>query len=169
MGKTRRNIVAIKGPAQKQASHDAVAMAANKKKFLAALAAGLAPGCAAKEIEINRSTAYNWKRDDEEFATRWDEAVQTSLDRLETVMYQVALTPEGQKEREFQLRHRRPEVYHNMQENLLTATTQSTNYYLTITLQEQIETLERLGLPVPVIESDREEDYASDPEETDNP
>ena len=86
-------LVAIKGPAKKSASHDAVAMATNKKKFLAALAAGMAPGCAATEIEINRSTAYKWKRDDDEFAAQWEEAVQTSLDRLETVMYQVALTP----------------------------------------------------------------------------
>ena len=37
--------------------------------------------------------------------------MQTALDRIETVMYQVAMTPEGQKEREFMLRHRRPEVY----------------------------------------------------------
>ena len=88
MGKKTRAIVAIKSPSQKHASHDAIAMAINKKKFLAALAAGMAPGCAAKEIEISRSTAYNWKRDDEE---QWEEAVETSLDRLETVMYQVAL------------------------------------------------------------------------------
>jgi hypothetical protein len=46
---------------------------------------------------------------------------------------------------------------------------QNNNYYLNITLKEQLETLERLGLPVPVIESDREEDYASDTEETGNP
>ena len=70
MGKSKsRQLVAIKGP--KQASHDASATAINKKKFLAALAAGMAPGCAAKEIEIHRSTAYNWKRDDEEFAAQW--------------------------------------------------------------------------------------------------
>jgi hypothetical protein len=31
-----------------------------------------------------------------------------------------------------------------------------------VTLQEQYERLERLGLPVPVIESDNEEDYVSD-------
>jgi hypothetical protein len=37
-----------------------------------------------------------------------------------------------------------------------------TNYFLNVTLQEQYERLERLGLPVPVIESDNEEDYASD-------
>jgi hypothetical protein len=59
------------GPEQKQASHDAAAMAGNKKKFLAALLAGLSPGCAAAEIEIGRSTAYNWKRDDSEFAAQW--------------------------------------------------------------------------------------------------
>ena len=34
--------------------------------------------------------------------------------------------------------------------------------FLKLTLQEQYERPERLGLPVPVIESDNEEDYASD-------
>ena len=47
-----------------------------------------------------------------------------------------------------------------MQENVLSANTQN-NYFLNITLQEQRETLERLGLPVPVIESTREEEYAT--------
>ncbi len=131
----------------------------NKKLLIQALAKGLAPGCAAALIGVGRSTAYNWKRDDAEFSAQWEEAVQTSLDRLESVMYEVALTPEGQKEREFQLRHRRPEVYHNMQENILNANTQ-TNYYLNITIEEQLETLHRLGLPAPIIESDAEEDDA---------
>ena len=40
----------------------------------------------------------------------------------------------------------------------MNANTQN-NYFLNITLQEQLETLERLGLPAPVVESDREEDY----------
>ena len=66
--------VSSTGGALFTAAIDAVAMATNKKKFLAALAAGLAPGCAAKEIEISRSTAYNWKRDDSEFAAQWEEA-----------------------------------------------------------------------------------------------
>jgi hypothetical protein len=83
--------------------------------------------------------------------------VQTALDRIETVMYQVAMTSDGQKEREFMLRHRRPEVYHNMQENILTANSQN-NYFLNITVEEQLETLQRLGLPAPVIESDCEEE-----------
>lgn len=156
MGRAKKKPTALR--AVKQASHVPAATEGNKQLLIQALAKGLAPGCAAALIGVGRSTAYAWKREDEEFSTRWDEAVQTSLDRLETIMYEVALTPEGQKEREFQLRHRRPDVYHNMQENILTATT-TTSYYLNITLKEQLETLQQLGLPLPVIESDREEDY----------
>ena len=81
------------------------------------------------------------------------------------MLYEVALTPEGQREREFALKWRRRDVYNSTQENVNGST--QNNYFLNITLQEQLETLERLGLPAPVIESDNEEDYASDTKETD--
>ena len=55
-----------------------------------------------------------------------------------------------------------------MQENVLSANTQN-NYFLNITLQEQRETLERLGLPVPVIESDPRRGRCDTEEETGNP
>jgi hypothetical protein len=42
------------------------------------------------------------------------------------------------------------------------APTQQANYFLNVTLQDKIKRLERLGLPVPVIESDYEITNASD-------
>ena len=66
------------------------------------------------------------------------------------------------------LKNRRGDVYNN--NNNADRVNSQTNYFLHMPMQEHIERLERLGLPVPVIESDREEDYAADTEEeTDNP
>ena len=47
-----------------------------------------------------------------------------------------------------------PRCIHDMQENLINGgnNTQN-NYFLNITLKEQLETLQRLGLPAPIIES----------------
>jgi hypothetical protein len=37
-------------------------------------------------------TAYRWRQDDREFASRWDEAMQTAVDAVESVLYQKALS-----------------------------------------------------------------------------
>ena len=75
---------------------------------------------------------------------------------------EVALTPEvidavgparSQATREYILKYRRREVYNNTQEKHNGINNMQNNYFLDITLQEQLETLERLGLPAPVIES----------------
>ena len=55
----------------------------------------------------------------------------------------------------FQLRARRPEVYGRSGDSR-----PQSNVTLNITLAERIERLKRLGLPVPVIETDYEEDNA---------
>jgi hypothetical protein len=52
----------------------------------------------------------------------------------------------------------RREVYGNVGDRR-----QQSDSILNITLQEQFKQLERLGIPLPVIESDREEDYAPGP------
>jgi hypothetical protein len=58
-----------------------------KERFIEQLAAGCAPGVAARNIGISRRAAYNWKQDDEEFNAKWVDAVETSLDVLETSVY----------------------------------------------------------------------------------
>ena len=40
---------------------------------------------------IARSTAYAWKTEDATFAALWTEAVECSLDRLQTKVYDLAL------------------------------------------------------------------------------
>jgi hypothetical protein len=133
-----------------------------KQRFLAQLAKGKSPGVAARLVKIARCTAYGWKKEDEVFAAAWVDAVETGLDELETSVYASGLAGNS-SDAQFILKHRRREVYGN------TDNSQPNNFILDITLAEQVKRLERLGLPVPVIESDREEDDAPDPAETNNP
>jgi hypothetical protein len=87
------------------------------------------------------------------FADLWVQAVECSLDRLETKAYDLAM--EGNWAAiEWQLKWRRKDQYQNTEDRTPSTLT---NYFLTLTPQEQFERLERLGLPVPVIESDEEE------------
>jgi hypothetical protein len=149
-----------KGVHDKKHSSPTSAETTRKKElFLKALATGRAPGCAAEAVGIARSTAYAWRTEDAAFAALWVEAVERSLDRLQTKAYDLAM--EGDMRAiEWELKWRRKDIYQNTEDR--TPATSLTNYFLNMTLQEQFERLERLGLPVPVIESDNEEDYASD-------
>ena len=149
-------------PDKKHAPRTLVATAANKELFIEQLATGIAPGDAAEAINIDRSTAYAWKKDDGLFSARWDNAVETSLDKLETVLYNAAKSGDINAIMNA-LKYRRKHVYSNNTSDADRLSGSQTNF-LNVTLKEQFERLERLGLPVPVIESDREEDYASDDE-----
>ena len=60
------------------------AVAKYKARFLKQLAMGRSPGVAAHNIKIARSTAYAWKKEDQEFDAAWVDAVETGLDKLET-------------------------------------------------------------------------------------
>lgn len=52
-------------------------------KFLGGLREGLTPKEAAERIGISRTTVFQWKRDDETFYARWDEAIDEGTDLLE--------------------------------------------------------------------------------------
>ena len=52
-------------------------------KFFKALAEGAAVGVACAEAGYGRRTAYEYRDKFEEFADRWDEAVETAVERLE--------------------------------------------------------------------------------------
>jgi hypothetical protein len=148
-------------PDKKHAPRTLVATAANKELFIEQLAAGIAPGDAAEAINIDRSTAYAWKKDDGLFSARWDNAVETSLDKLETVLYNAAKSGDINAIMNT-LKYRRKHVYSNNTSDADRLSGSQTNSFLNVTLQERLERLDRLGLPRPVIESDREEDYAAD-------
>ena len=50
-----------------------------ERRLLEALARGMSPARAAKVAGVGRSTAYPWRREDPEFAAKWDEAVAGEL------------------------------------------------------------------------------------------
>ena len=149
------------------ASPAAYATAANKELFILALGKGLGPGEAAELIGIDRSTAYKWKQEDTEFDARWINAVETSLDKLETVAYNLALGGDF-RAIEWNLKWRRRDVYQNTNDSDRAAITNQSNYFLTADLQEHYDRLKRLGLPAPVIEPDYEVFDAPDSDK-DNP
>jgi hypothetical protein len=131
-----------------------VATAAHKEALLKHLAAGIGPGEAAEAIGVGRSTVFYWKKNDAELAMKWEEAVETSLDKLETVSYNLALGGDPRMI-EWNLKWRRKDVYQNTNEDRAI-------YFLNVPLQEHYETLERLGLPAPVIEPDYARNCALD-------
>ncbi len=59
-------------------------------------------------------------------------------------------------------------MYRNTPDSSSVSGTQN-NFFMNVTLQEWLERLDRLGLPRPIVKSDNEEDYAPNPEDTDNP
>ena len=52
-------------------------------KFLTALREGATVAGACKAAKIGRSTAYEWRGKDEDFAAAWDEALEDGTDALE--------------------------------------------------------------------------------------
>jgi hypothetical protein len=91
---------------------------------------------------------YDWRKDDREFDSDWKDAAETSLDEIETKLQRSAMAGNSQNAY-FILRYRR----YNRPEHK-----QRSNFIMNVTLEEHTERLERLGLPVPVIKSDLEED-----------
>jgi hypothetical protein len=96
-------------------------------------------------VKVARSTAYGWKKEDQEFDAAWVDAVETALDALETQLYDSAMNGNSQ-DAQFILRYRR---YNNDG-----GRPQQPNFFSNITLQDRLKRLERLGLPLPVIETD---------------
>ena len=114
----------------------------------------MGPGEAAEAVGVGRSTVFGWKKDDPEFAAKWEEAVETALDKLEGRLYDLGM--EGDRGAITDtLRARRPEVWRDNKSEDRVPGTQN-NFIFNVTMQEHIARLERLGLPVPVIETDYE-------------
>jgi len=62
-----------------------------KKRFIETLTLQGTVSHAAKAAGVSRWTVYRWRQDDLEFASRWDEAHETAVDKIESVLYQKAL------------------------------------------------------------------------------
>jgi hypothetical protein len=82
--------------------------------FLRTLAKTPSVTMAAKAAGINRRTAYDHKELDPEFAKKWEDALDQSLDVLEHAVYQRALTEDAQLAM-FLLRAHRPTTYRETQ------------------------------------------------------
>src|ERR1041384_1157727 len=82
----------------------------HRDRFLDALARGLSPTSAAVAAGIGRSTLYEDRRKDQQFARAWDDAAQQGIDRLEDEAYRRAMAGSDTLLM-FLLRGRRPEVY----------------------------------------------------------
>jgi hypothetical protein len=152
---------------KREAPHTPEAMAAGKELMVVALAKGMGPGDAAESLGLGRSTVYEWKREDPEFDAKWVEAVETSLDKLETVSYNLALGGDPRMI-EWNLKWRRRGTYNDSEESRRAIANQS-NYFLNAPIEEHYETLRQLGLPAPVIEPDYEVFDAVADDAKDNP
>jgi hypothetical protein len=143
----------VKRKHKKHVARTPVAVEKYKQLFLAQLEKGRSPGVAARNIKIARCTTYGWRKADQEFDAAWKDAVETGLDVLETSVYDSALAGNS-SDAQFILKHRRRAMYGN------TDCPKASNFILNITLQKHYKRLGRLGLPIPMIESDLEEDDA---------
>ena len=152
---------------KREAPHTVEAMAAGKELMVTALAKGMGPGDAAEMLGLGRSTVYKWKGEDVEFSMKWEEAVETSLDKLETVAYNLALGGDF-RAIEWNLKWRRKDRYQSTNEDRAAISNQ-TNYFLNADLQEHYDRLARLGLPAPVIEPDYEVIDVAESDEENNP
>lgn len=63
-----------------------------KKRFIETLALQGTVFHAAQAARISRQTAYRWRQDDLDFATRWDEAHEQAVDAVENSLYQKAVS-----------------------------------------------------------------------------
>jgi hypothetical protein len=78
--------------------------------FLRALAKTPSVTAACKAAGVPRMTAYDHRERDPEFAAKWDDALNQSLDVLEDAIYQRALTADAQLAM-FLLKAHRPSIY----------------------------------------------------------
>jgi hypothetical protein len=127
-------------------------IAARKRTIIERLTAGDAVAQAARAAGISRAEAYTWKNEDTEFSAAWDDAVEEGIDMLETVAYRRAI--EGSDGLlTLYLKCRRSERW-NPERQLAnnTLSVQVTTFY------DAMSRIERLGLPVPLIEYDEFEE-----------
>jgi hypothetical protein len=62
-----------------------------KKRFIETLSSQGTVFHAAQAAGVSRWTAYRWRRDDSEFRSLWDEAIENAVDEVESVIFQQAV------------------------------------------------------------------------------
>jgi 20S proteasome alpha/beta subunit len=63
-----------------------------KKRFIETLTLQGTVSHAAQAAGVSRMTAYRWRESDREFASQWDEAMETAVDAVENALYQKAVS-----------------------------------------------------------------------------
>lgn len=81
-----------------------------RETFLATLRETCNVSVAARAAKIGRSTAYDWRRDDPEFAAAWDDAEEEAVDALEMRARERALDS-SDRMMEILLKAHRPDKY----------------------------------------------------------
>ena len=79
--------------------------------FLAALALSANVTVSARSVEVSRSTAYEARNRDDEFALEWDNAIEEALDGIELAVMQAARSGEDMATSRWVLARRRPSVW----------------------------------------------------------
>jgi DNA-binding XRE family transcriptional regulator len=62
-----------------------------KKEFLEVLREKCSVYHAAKVVDVSRKTVYKWRHEDPEFAESWNAAIEDSVDKVESSLYERAL------------------------------------------------------------------------------
>lgn len=86
-----------------------------RETFLAQLRDVPNVSAAARVAGISRRAAYDWRDDDEEFASEWDDAVQEATDSLEQVAWERA-KDQSDRMLEILLKAHRPDKYVDRQQ-----------------------------------------------------
>lgn len=82
-----------------------------REAFIETLRKSCNVSAACRAANIARSAAYNWRKDDEEFASEWADAEAEAIDNLEGVAYERAMSGESDRMVEILLKGHRPERY----------------------------------------------------------
>ena len=86
---------------------------ASKRKreaFLMGLSLGDSVKSSCERAKVTRKTVYQWRKQDEEFAEAWDEALEAGIEQLEDAAYRRALDGSDTLVM-FLLKAKRPKVY----------------------------------------------------------
>jgi hypothetical protein len=81
-----------------------------REKFLTALAGHGIVGEACRDAGISKNAAYEWRRDDPDFAQDWEKALDQSTEKLERIAVDRAVK-QSDSLMQFVLKARKPETY----------------------------------------------------------
>ena len=127
--------------------------AKKKKRIIELLLSGETPGMAAQAVGTTRAQAYVWHNNDRAFAAKWDDAVATGMDLLESTCFKRAIAGSDAMAT-LLLKCRRPEVFNPQAAVAQPLNDPRRDVIQLMSVSEAIEQVKQLGLPMPVLEGD---------------